>query len=77
MCPIAHVPHHPCPHLDLYIMAICPIAHVPIFDVGDFCTCFAIFRCFIGPLVAKLVHILVEQIISFEMSGQTSKSDKY
>ena len=26
--------------------------------------------------MAKLVHILVEQVISFEMSGQTSKSDK-
>ena len=30
-----------------------------------------------GPLVAKLLHILVEQVISFEMSGQTSKLDKY
>ena len=26
--------------------------------------------------MAKLLHILVEQVISFEMSGQTSKSDK-
>ena len=30
-----------------------------------------------GPLVAILVHILVEQVISFKMSGQTLKSDKY
>ena len=30
-----------------------------------------------GPLVAILAHILVEQVISFKMSGQTSKSDKY
>ena len=34
MCPIAHVPHHPCPHLDLYIMAICHIAHVPHCSCG-------------------------------------------
>ena len=26
-----------------------------------------------GPLVAKLFHILVEEVISFEMSGLTSK----
>ena len=31
MCPIAHVPHHPCPHLDLWIiMAMCPITPIPI-----------------------------------------------
>ena len=28
----------------------------------------AIFRCLIGPLVAKLLHILVEQVISFDLS---------
>ena len=38
---------------------------------------FAIIRYLGGPLVAKLLHILVEQVLSFEMSGQTSKSDKY
>ena len=40
----------------------------------------AIFGTFLhltGPLVAKLFHILVEEVISFEMSGLTSKSDKY
>ena len=37
---------------------------------------FAIFRCLRCPLVAKLLHILVEQVISFEMSTQRSKSDK-
>ena len=40
---------------------------------------FAIIRYLGGLLVAKLsiFHILVEQVISFKMSGQTSKSDKY
>ena len=38
---------------------------------------FAIIMYLGGLLVAKLLHILVEQVISFEMSGQTSKSDKY
>ena len=33
---------------------------------------FAIFRCFLGPLVPKLLHILV-QLISFDLSGVTSK----
>ena len=46
-------------------------------DVGNFWTCFAIFRCLIGPLVAILVQTLVEEVLSFEMSGQTSESDKY
>ena len=41
-----------------------------IVDIGTF-------QALAGPLVAILVHILVEQVISFEMSGQTSKSDKY
>ena len=35
------------------------------------------FWCLIGPLVAKFFHILVEEVISFKMSGITSKSDKY
>ena len=38
---------------------------------------FAIFRCLIGPLVAKFLQILVEEIISFDLHGHTSKSDKY
>ena len=42
-------------------------------NVGDFRHVFASYR----PLVAKLFHILVEEVISFEMSGLTSKSDKY
>ena len=29
-----------------------------------------------GPVVAKLFHILVEEVISFKMSGLTSKSVK-
>ena len=39
----------------------------------------AIFGTFLhltGPLVAKLFHILVEEVMSFEMSGLTSKSVK-
>ena len=47
-----------------------------IADVSDFRTRFAILRYLRGPLVAILAQILVEQVISFEMSGQTSKSDK-
>ena len=47
-----------------------------IADVGDFQTHFAILRYLRGPLVAILAQILVEQVISFEMSGQKSKSDK-
>ena len=43
-------------------------------NVGDFQH---IFLHLTGPLVAKLFHILVEEVISFEMSGLTSKSDKY
>ena len=31
MCPIAHVPNHPCPHLNLcIILAMCPITPIPI-----------------------------------------------
>ena len=41
-------------------------------DIGDFWHFFASYR----PLVAKLFHILVEEVISFEMSGLTSKSVK-
>ena len=37
---------------------------------------FDMFLHLIGPLVAKLFHILVEEVISFEMSGVTSKSVK-
>ena len=48
-----------------------------IANIGNFQTCFAIFRYLIGPLVEKLLHILVQEILSFEMSGQTSKLDKY
>ena len=46
-------------------------------NVGDFWHIFAIFRCLIGPLVAILLHILVEEVISFDLHGHTSKSDKY
>ena len=45
-------------------------------DIGNFWHVFAIFRCLIGPLVVTLLHILVEEVISFEMSGVTSKSVK-
>ena len=38
---------------------------------------FAIFRCLIGLLVENLIQILVEQVISFKMSTETSKLDKY
>ena len=47
-----------------------------IVDDANFWTRFAIFRCLIGPLVAKLLQILVEQVISFKMSTETSKLDK-
>ena len=47
-----------------------------IANVANFWTCFAIFRCLRGPLVAQLLQILVEEVIIFEMSTQTSKSDK-
>ena len=43
---------------------------------GDFQHVFAIFRCFIGPLVTKFFHILVEEVLSFDLGGLTSKSDK-
>ena len=47
-----------------------------IADIGNFWTHFTILRYLRGPLVAILAQILVEQAPSFEMSGQTSKSDK-
>ena len=47
-----------------------------IANIGNVGTRFAIFRCLIGPLVAILVQIHVEEVLSFEMSGQTSKLDK-
>ena len=37
---------------------------------------FAILGYLRGPLVVKLLHILVEEVISFDLSGLTSKSDK-
>ena len=42
-------------------------------NIGDFRH---VFLHLTGPLVAKLFHILVEEVISFEMSGLTSKSVK-
>ena len=45
-------------------------------DVGDFWHVFAVFRYLIGPLVAILLHILVEEVISFDLHSHTSKSDK-
>ena len=48
-----------------------------IAGIGNFCHIFAILKHLIGPLVAKLLHILVDQVISFEMSGVKSKLDKY
>ena len=47
-----------------------------IADVGNFWTCFAIFKCFRGLLVVISAQILVEEVLCFEMSTQTSKSDK-
>ena len=47
-----------------------------IADIGNFCHIFTIVKHFIGPLVVKLLHILVEEVMSFEMSGVTSKSVK-
>ena len=41
-----------------------------IVDISTFWT-------LVGPLVAIWVQILVEEVISFEVNGQTSKSDKY
>ena len=42
-------------------------------DIGNFRHVFAIFRY----LVVILVHILVEEVISLDLHGHTSKSDKY
>ena len=47
-----------------------------IADVCNFWTHFAILKYFGGHLVAILAQILVEQVLSFKMSTQTSKSDK-
>ena len=47
-----------------------------IVDVSNFWTCFAIFRYLRGPIVVISAQILVEEILNFEMSTQTSKSDK-
>ena len=47
-----------------------------IANVGNFRTHLVILRYLRGPLVAILAQILVELVISFKMSGQTSKSDK-
>ena len=38
---------------------------------------FAIFRYIRCPLVVKLLRILVEEVISFKISGVTSKLDEY
>ena len=43
-------------------------------DIGTFWTCFAIYGCIIGPLVARLVHTHVEENLSFDLRGVTSKS---
>ena len=45
-------------------------------NVSNFWHVFAIFRCLIGPLVVKLLHIIAEEVISIEMNGVTSKSGK-
>ena len=37
---------------------------------------FVIFRCLIHLLVAQLLHILVQEVLSFDLSGVTSKSVK-
>ena len=47
-----------------------------IANVGNFWIHFAIFRCFRGPLVAIWAQSLVEEVLSFKMSTQTSKLDK-
>ena len=46
-------------------------------NICDFRHIFAVFRCLIGPLVMILLHILVEEVISFNLHGHTSKLDKY
>ena len=38
---------------------------------------FAILRHLIGSLLVILLDILVEEVISFDLHGHTSKSDKY
>ena len=47
-----------------------------IADIGNFQTHFAVLRYFGVHLVAILAQILVEQVLSFTMSTQTSKLDK-
>ena len=70
--PIAHVPHTPCTHCPCGFPRNCIRKDTKNTDVSNFRHVFASYR----PLVAKLFHILVEEVISFKMSGVTSKSVK-
>ena len=43
-------------------------------DIGTFWTCFCYLWVYYRPLVARLVHMHVEEIWSFDLRGVTSKS---
>ena len=43
-------------------------------DIGTFWTRFCYCGCIVGPLVARLVHMHVEENLSFDLRGVTSKS---
>ena len=47
-----------------------------IANSSNFWTDFCHFGYLIGPLVVISAHILVEEVISFKISGATSKMDK-
>ena len=60
------------PIMHLKMAKTCP----EVANVCNFWTHFAIFGYLRGLLVTMSAQILVEEILSFEMSIQTSKSDK-
>ena len=62
--------HSTVPKNDKHVQKLLTLAMSAIF--GYICH----FGCLLGPLVAKLIHIHVGDVISFEMSGVTSKSVK-
>ena len=42
-------------------------------DIGTFWTRFCYCGCIVGPLLARLVHMHVEEILSVDLRGVTSK----
>ena len=56
----------------------CMTMQIEAYNCSNFWHIFGIFGRLIGPPVAKLFHrsILVEEVLSFNLSGLTSKSNK-